>query len=105
MTNREILNYGEGERTRFLTEIQRQTLYCLAIAMVPTSCPACHTMVNQVEASGVDIDEFDATGVKKHEFHCPHCKRQITEIVPFMTSGPAKYQWQLTKPLPPESEK
>jgi hypothetical protein len=103
MTNSQILGHGKGERTRLLTEIERQTLYCLAIAIVPTPCPACHAMINQIEASGKALDDFDATGANRGDFRCPHCKRGLVEIVPFMTSGPAKYSWQLATPLPPEA--
>jgi hypothetical protein len=100
MTNSQILNYGEGQRTRLLTEIERQTLFCLKVALTPAPCPACHSLTNQVEASGKALDDFDATGTTKHEFHCPHCKRRLVEIVPFIASGP-KYQWRLADPLPP----
>jgi len=96
MTNTEILNYGEGTRTRLLTEIERQTLCCLKIALTPSECPACHASVNQVEASGLPLDEFDATGRKRQDFHCTGCRRQLVEVVPFM--GP-KYYWRLAEPI------
>ena len=102
MRNSEILAYGEGERTRLLTEIERQTLYCLKIALSPAPCPACHAMVNQVEADAVALDDFDATGRTKHDFRCPHCRRKLVEIVPFATTG-TRYQWRLAEPLPPEA--
>jgi hypothetical protein len=50
MTNSKILEYGEGERTRLLTEIERQTLFCLKVALTPVPCPACHEPTSQVDA-------------------------------------------------------
>jgi transposase-like protein len=99
MTNSKILEYGEGERTRLLTEIERQTLFCLKVALTPVPCPACHEPTSQVDASGKSLDDFDATGGTKQPFHCPNCKRALVEIVPFMASGP-KYQWRLAEPIP-----
>lgn len=96
MKNSEILNYGEGERTRLLTEIERQTLYCLKVALTPAPCPACHAMVNQVEASGLPLDAYPASDSRGVKYHCTGCGRELVEVVPFM--GP-KYQWRLARPI------
>lgn len=97
MKNSELLKHTTHESRQLLTAIERQTLYCLRIALTPASCPMCHQMVNQVEASGKALDDFPAGDSSFNSFACPHCKTELVELVPFM--GPI-YQWHRKHPVP-----
>jgi hypothetical protein len=99
MTNTELLRYT-GLSQRVLLEIERQTQFCLRIALTSAECPACHAAVNQVQASGVpDLDSFDATGKTHYDYHCPQCKRGLVDIVPAFRLGAHPYSWRLKEPV------
>ncbi len=94
MKNSEILS----ALPQTLTNIERQTRFILGIAQERRECPACQQPCSQIEASGLSVDDYPAGKSHEATFHCPHCKRQLTYVVPFM--GPS-YLWRLAQPLPP----
>ena len=90
MTNDKLLQYV-GKSTQLLTERERQLLYCLRIALTPAPCPVCGRILNQVEASGLPLNEFPAGNTSQVQYRCPDCQSRLLEVVPFM--GPV-YLWQ-----------
>lgn len=101
-TNTYLVELPAKLASQVLTEYERQRRYVLQQALIPAQCPMCLRPVNQVEATGKSLDEFDAengSSTQRELFACPHCKTELRLIVPFMSSGPCTYLWQRRHPV------
>lgn len=96
VANSQLLNYSSKEGQRMLSELERQRYTVLKIVLHTPACPHCQNPVNQIEASGKSLDEFDLDNGET-EFKCPHCGTELKEVVPFMPSG-SPYRWERKTP-------
>lgn len=95
MTNQELLDAPKST----LHGLDKQRRYVLQIAVTPLPCPACLQPVSQADAVG-GLEHYNVNGSDR-EFHCPHCRRELKLIVPFI-GGPSAMFWQLTQPVEPQ---
>ena len=93
-TNTEILNSPH----QLLQPLEKQVVYCLQIAATQMPCPMCAIKVSQIQASGKELDAFNAGDHSKEVFTCPNCKTELLEVVPFF--GPV-YEWARKHPYVP----
>lgn len=83
MTNTELLM--SNMPNSLLTTIEQQERFILQQAAIKKSCPNCHTLVNQFEAAGLSVDEFNThDGHGEYRYQCPACKRELNFCIPLV---------------------
>lgn len=95
MTNTELLahNYPDS----LLTTIEQQERFILRQAILKKPCPNCGTLVNQFEAAGLAVDEFNTHETHaEYRYECPACKRALLFTIP-LTGG---WVWRLVPVKP-----
>ncbi|HEX4399690.1 MAG TPA: hypothetical protein VH136_18770 [Trebonia sp.] len=76
--------------------IDGQRRYVLRMFMNPMRCPACLRLVPARQALGHAIHHK----VPGDRFTCPHCRRELERVVPFIGSE----SWRLKYPLGPATD-
>jgi predicted RNA-binding Zn-ribbon protein involved in translation (DUF1610 family) len=81
MTNTELLFRSYPDT--LLTAIQVQMRFILRQAAIAKPCPNCGRMVNQFDAAGLSVDEFDTRKAhSEYRYECPACKRELAFTLP-----------------------
>jgi hypothetical protein len=84
MTNRELLERNIPKD--LLTVIEQQERFILRQGAMAKPCPNCAQPVNQFDAAGIDVNEFDVASKvhSDYQYHCPRCKRELLFILPLI---------------------
>jgi hypothetical protein len=89
------------ERQEFLGPLERQRQYVAGILSTKVQCPMCFVPCSVYDAS----DETRAIGDRyEGKCHCPNCKTELVEVVPFMSAGGPGWHWRRAHPIVVEKE-
>lgn len=93
MTNTQIVNTPMDS----LDAIHKQGKFLLLASLIQHPCPSCLKPINQIEASGLTMDEWDLTLARTPKFCCPHCQTSLVALARF------DYQWGRKRPASSEA--
>ena len=82
MTNAEILKTPAG----LLTGLDKQRKFLLEMALTPNPCPDCKMEQNELQASGIAINDFKFDSAEP-AYRCIRCRRELQHIVPMFSMG------------------
>lgn len=92
MTNSQLLKTPVD----LLDAAHRQQKFLLLAILIQHSWPKCLKTINQIEASGLTMDQWDNKSVHP-EFACPHCQTPLVAIARL------DYEWGRKLPDPTEA--
>jgi hypothetical protein len=83
MTNLELLKTPRA----LLGALDRRRPFLLRVALVARPCPDCGRPLNQFQAAGLEIDQYDPDGPDP-PLYCPECQTELEQVVPLFPRGP-----------------
>lgn len=93
LTNAELLDLAHRTPSTLFTDIEKQRIMLLGLALQKMPCPNCGTLQDQLEAAGIALDEY-SFGSEQHDSSCVGCGRGLAVSVPFIAMGP-RWHWSL----------